>query len=131
MIQDVIPRSRFSQGQPRPIAADHSQYHPRFDVVKPAPAARLVALDHLHYHQPRSIDGVYRKVTRITPTEVSVEETTVFFEPAPMTRPIEHLSAEDKMLVLQRALARAQVELRAERRSRRGLRHLTLEKTFA
>ena len=77
----------------------------------------------------RPVEGIYTRQTHITPTTVDITETIVI-EPAPMTRPIEHLSSEQKVEVLQWALARAQVELKAERRSRRGLRRLTLSKTF-
>jgi hypothetical protein len=51
-----------------------------------------------------------------------VEVDTYIFEPAPMTRPIEALSSEEKVEVLERALLRARQAMKAERR--RGLRRL-------
>lgn len=49
-----------------------------------------------------------------------VEIDTYVWEPAPMTRPIEALSSEEKVRVLEQALVRAQQALKAERR--RGFR---------
>jgi hypothetical protein len=51
-----------------------------------------------------------------------VEVDTYVFEPAPMTRPIEALSPEEKVEVLERALLRARQAMKAERR--RGLRRI-------
>lgn len=114
-MQDIIPHSKVARGSLRPPA------RPDFRPAR------------------RAVDGILytrRTTTLTTPTGVTetiVDETITSvptFEPAPMTRPIEHLSPEGKIEVLQRALARAQIELKAEKRSRKGLRHLTLTKGF-
>ncbi|MFZ2126055.1 MAG: hypothetical protein WAV04_00905 [Candidatus Microsaccharimonas sp.] len=104
MRQDIIPHSRVARAQVR-------------SIPRSVHAARRVMGD------------IYVRRTRVTDEYVEVTETYIA-EPAPMTRPIEHLSPEDKVEVLQRALARAQVELKAEHRSRRGLRKLTLTKVL-
>lgn len=84
---------------------------------------------------PRSVGATRRIVgvahirqTKVTDTYIEVTETYSVVEPAPMTRPVECLSTEEKIEALTRALARAQVELKLERRSRRGLRKLTFIK---
>lgn len=102
MRQDIMPRSKVTRGQIR-------------SAPRSVGAARRVVGD------------VYIRQTRVTNDYVEVTETLIS-EPAPMTRPIEHLSIEDKVEVLGRALARAQTELKLERRSRRGLRKLTFIK---
>lgn len=61
--------------------------------------------------------------------EVIVEQTiaiSVSVEPAPMTRPVEHLSPEAKNEVLQRALLTARRELKKERRKRRDIKRFSL-----
>lgn len=61
--------------------------------------------------------------TESAPIKV-VEIDTYIFEPAPMTRPIEALSSEEKVMVLERALLRARQSMKAERR--RKLRRIII-----
>lgn len=73
------------------------------------------------YQRPVAVVSLNEPVG--TPVRV-VEIDTYVFEPAPMTRPIESLSAEEKVQVLEQALIRARRGLKAERR--RGLRRRIL-----
>jgi hypothetical protein len=51
-----------------------------------------------------------------------VEIDTYTWEPAPMTRPIEALTSEEKVAALERALSLARMEWKIERRKHRSLR---------
>lgn len=56
-----------------------------------------------------------------------VEIDTYVWEPAPMTRPIESLSSEEKVAALERALALARMEWKRERRKHRGFRRFLIQ----
>ena len=71
----------------------------------------------------RSVSLVSFPQPNTEPIQV-VEVDTYVWEPAPMTRPIEALTSEEKVLVLEQALIRAQAHLKAERR--RGFRRRIL-----
>ncbi|MEO6109560.1 MAG: hypothetical protein ABIP50_00930 [Candidatus Saccharimonadales bacterium] len=58
---------------------------------------------------------VYTEKIIVTPTQI-IEVDTITFEPTPMVRPIESLTPDEKVLVLERALNRARNEARLERR---------------
>lgn len=61
-----------------------------------------------------------RPYQKPTPRPVIVEQVEVIVvEPLPMIRPIEALTPEEKVAVLERALFRARQEARLERRSGR------------
>lgn len=110
-MQDIIPPRRTTRGSLRP---------PARPVSRPA---------------RRAVDGIFytRRTTVINDpsgvTETIVDETITSIpqlEPAPMTRPIEHLSREAKDEVLQKALSMAERELKKERRKRRDLKRFSL-----
>jgi hypothetical protein len=105
MIQDIIPYTKIHLNKARPTVS--AMYHEPVLVVSNRPV----------------ISDFVRKVTvETTVIEPSVEVT---LEETPMVRPVEALSAEEKVRVLERALFRARLEERYERR-RSFLRRRTL-----
>lgn len=110
-MQDIIPPRRVARGSLRPPAR---------------PALRP---------QGRAVEGIFytRRTTVINSpsgvTETVVDETITSIpalEPAPMTRPIEHLTPDAKSEVLQKALAMAERELKKERRQRRDIKRFSI-----
>lgn len=93
-MQDIIPYKQLRR---------RAQLHAQAYHVRPLSTQRLMKV---------SRDG----------TSIEVIETKSFVvEPAPMTRPIESLSAEEKIRALERALRRARQSARAERKGRRRI----------
>jgi hypothetical protein len=70
---------------------------------------------------PRTVSVVSVSQPTIEPVQV-VEIDTYTWEPAPMTRPIEALTSEEKVAALERALSLARLEWKMERRKHRSLR---------
>jgi len=91
----------------------------------------IIPYSQLRHHRIRSQRPIaHRSVSVVAfshpvnePVQI-IEVDTYIWEPAPMTRPIEALSSEEKVQVLEQALIRAQVALKAERR--RGFRRRVL-----
>lgn len=69
--------------------------------------------DRLHTRPAGTV--VYTEQVFVTPNSV-IEVDTISFEPTPMVRPVESLTPEEKIRVLERALSRAHAEARLERR---------------
>lgn len=103
-MQDIIPPYRHNRGSLQPQARPGS--HTR------RPSARVF----------------YTRQTRVSSGETEIIEKTTSFsaQPAPMTRGIEHLTPEAKAKALERALRRAQVSLKTERKKSRDLKRFAV-----
>lgn len=91
----------------------------------------IIPYSQIRRHRIRSDRPVARRSVSVVsfakvpnqPVEI-MEVDTYIWEPAPMTRPIEALTSEEKVQVLERALVRARMAAKAERR--RGFRRRVL-----
>ena len=86
----------------------------------------IIPYHQLRQNRTRSSERTFytRPVTIVTLERPAAEPIEIFevdtyvFEPTPMTRPIEALSSEEKIQVLEQALQRARQAMKVERRRR-------------
>jgi LPXTG-site transpeptidase (sortase) family protein len=109
-MQDIIPPKRFQRGAIRPQPRDSHSAAARRVVAGRAPQVQ------------RSVDGFVGSNVTKTVTVTKQAVTTVEYTP----RRVEQLSQTQKQLALERALSKAKIELRKERRRRINLKRTAL-----